>query len=266
MSESRKKKLLAQGFTSIRELPDTEKLTPMQTRIREAHVSGRPFLDPKFRKKLSTLPRPLHYLDFETAAPAAPLYTGDHPYDLVPFQWSLHLEDDDLTHPNRLSHRSYLADGQSDPRLGFAKTLAESVQPQGAILTYTNYERQVLLALAGRLPLYAPSLVALAERCVDLCALVRRFLYHPGFGQSFSLKNVLPALAPDLAYRHLDIGEGMMAGRAFLNLVMEKDAQRRSHIRRALLEYCGRDTLAMVVIKRYVLGEFPPTDHDVNLV
>ena len=57
-----------------------------------------------------------------------------------------------------------------------------------------------------------------------------------------------------------------MAGRAFLNLVMENDAQRRSHIRRALLEYCGRDTLAMVVIKRYVLGEFPPTDHDVNLV
>ena len=134
---------------------------------------------PSSGKSCQPCPRPLHYLDFETAAPAAPLYPGDHPYDLVPFQWSLHLEDDDLTHPNRLSHRSYLADGQSDPRLGFAKTLAESVQPQGAILTYTNYERQVLLALAGRLPVYAPSLVALAERCVDLCALVRRFLYHP---------------------------------------------------------------------------------------
>lgn len=265
MSESRKKKLLAQGLVSIRELPDTEKLTTMQKRIRDAHLSGQPFLDPKFGKTLSALPHPLHYLDFETAAPAVPLHHGDRPYDLVPFQWSLHLEYEDPPHPIRLDHKSYLAEGRVDPRPEFIRSLIAAVSEQGAILTYTNYERQVLLALAGRYPQYAPPLVELAERCVDLCALVRRYLYHPGFGQSFSLKNVLPALAPELDYHNLDIGEGLMAGRAFLNLVMETEPHRRRHIRRALLEYCGHDTLAMVVIKRYALGQTLPSDQDLNL-
>ena len=36
---------------------------------------------------------PAHYLDFETAFPAIPLYAGMRPYQQVPFQWSLHRVD-----------------------------------------------------------------------------------------------------------------------------------------------------------------------------
>ena len=265
MSQSRKKKLMARGIQSIRELPETEKLTAMQKRIRDAHLTGQPFLDPKFRKKVSTLPRPLYYLDFETASPVVPLYQLDQPHDLVPFQWSLHVENEGEPETGRLKHRSYLATGQGDPRPEFIRSLVEAISDQGVILTYTNYERQVLQFLAGRFPEYAPSLLKLSERCVDLCALVRLHFYHPGFGQSFSLKKVLPALAPDLGYQNLDIGEGLLASRAFLSLVMETDPERRGRVRQALLKYCGRDTLAMVIIKRYVMGEVLPTDRDLNL-
>jgi predicted RecB family nuclease len=119
------------------------------------------------------------------------------------------------------------------------------------------YEREVIGRLAERFPDLAPDLLALADRLVDLCALVVRHLYHPGFGQSFSLKNVVPALAPELTYDNLAVPDGRSAGLAFLNLVYTRDPARRRRLRRDLLRYCGRDALGMAAVKRWVLGEPP---------
>jgi len=254
MSGARKKKLLERGVRDIREIPDDEPLTPLQSRIKNVLVAGRLFVDPKLTARLLKLPRPWHYLDFETVMPAAPLYPGAKPYEMVPFQWSLHTE----LEGQGLRHQSFLAEGADDPRPQFVRSLIRAVSPGGVILTYTNFESSVLRSLKGLLPEQADQLEALAGRCVDFCALIRRHVYHPDFGQSFSLKKVLPALVPDLAYDNLDIQEGETAGLAFLNMFYASSPRTKAEIRAALLDYCARDTLALVALKRFFLSEPKP--------
>ncbi len=252
MSQARRQELLRAGYTDIREIPDGEKLTPLQSRIRKALRTGQPFLAQEFAERLNRLGAPLHYLDFETFSPAIPPYPGTRPFELIPFQWSLHTE----TAGGNLEHRYFLADGGADPRPEFARSLLAALPP-GSILTYTNYESQVLRSLKTGLPGLAEALEETAGRCVDLCALVRKHLYHPSFGQGFSLKKVLPALAPELTYGTLDVRDGLEASRTFLALTMEPDEERRCNLRKSLLDYCERDTLALVMIKRYVLKKSP---------
>ena len=75
--------------------------------------------------------------------------------------------------------------------------------------------------------------------------------YHPAFNGSYSIKAVLPTVAPHLAYDDLEIQEGTVASVRFYRMVFEKvDEPARARIRAALLAYCGRDTLAMVELRR----------------
>ena len=68
---------------------------------------------------------------------------------------------------------------------------------------------------------------------------------------SYSIKYVLPALYPDdaeLDYKELSlIHKGDEASNAFLTL-KEQSLKDQKAIRKALLEYCKLDTLAMVKI------------------
>ena len=72
------------------------------------------------------------------------------------------------------------------------------------------------------------------------------FLYHWQFNGSYSIKSVLPALVPELGYDGMEIRDGEMAGIAYARMQESKDQTEIEQIRKALLEYCGLDTLAMV--------------------
>ena len=65
---------------------------------------------------------------------------------------------------------------------------------------------------------------------------------------SWSLKAVLPTVAPDLDYANLDdVQEGGAAEAAFQEAISpETMPERREVLRRALEVYCARDTLALV--------------------
>ena len=65
---------------------------------------------------------------------------------------------------------------------------------------------------------------------------------------SFSIKNLLHALVPDLSYANLIISSGSIAMTAFEQLQTETDMFRIIEIREQLLEYCKLDTLSMVKI------------------
>ena len=83
----------------------------------------------------------------------------------------------------------------------------------------------------------------------DLLPIVRDHVYHPDFRGSFSIKDVLPALVPDMSYEDLDIQDGGMASVVLEVLLLGRDglsAGERSTLRERLLRYCERDTLAMV--------------------
>jgi len=58
---------------------------------------------------------------------------------------------------------------------------------------------------------------------------------------------VLPALVPDMTYEDMAVADGQAAGLAWESLVQGGlDRDERDRIRKALLDYCGQDTLGMV--------------------
>ena len=73
---------------------------------------------------------------------------------------------------------------------------------------------------------------------------------------SWSIKAVLPTVAPDLDYSQLEIiSSGDMAEPVFLEMIDERTApDRKVALREALLKYCKLDTLAMVRLAHFLEG------------
>lgn len=241
------------GVEDIRDIPDTFPLSALQHRIRTCVVKGEEFAAPELAAELRDAAYPLHFLDFETVGPALPLYPGTRPFQTVPFQWSDHV----LHENGTLEHREFLHEDADDPREAFCRTLLETLGDRGAIFIYTDYEVRIMTALAEDFPRLGDELAAAAGRSRDLCAAVRRHFYHPGFRGSFSLKSVLPALVPSMAYDGLAIREGSQASLEFRRMVdPSTPPEEKAKIRTALLTYCGYDTLAMVRIREELLKRF----------
>ncbi len=239
----------ARGIERIAEIPDDVLLSELQHRAREALRTGEAWVSRELGVALRVLEPPLWYLDFEAAMPAVPVWPGTRPYEQVPFQWSLQHGAADGT----LSQRSFLAEGDADPRRAFAESLIEALCSDDAPVTvWSSYEDTRLKALAEALPDLGPELQRLRHRLVDLYALTRAHVYHPEFRGSFSIKNVAPALAPGFGWSGLgDVAEGGAAAASFAELArggMPPEAAERT--RRELLAYCERDTLAMVEVHR----------------
>ena len=238
--------LLEAGIRDIGDIPaEFPGLSVLQQRVRDCVVAGRPYVDPELRAALQEVTYPLHFLDFETFNPALPIYVGTHPYQVIPFQWSLHVRD----RAGDLSHHSFLADGDGDPREGFAASLLDAIGPEGTIIAYSSYEQTIIRQLAADLPRYAERLLDLNTRFLDLLEVLRAYYYHPDFHGSYSIKAVLPVLVPHAGYQDLGIQDGSQASLTFTQVIApETGEDERKGLREALLAYCQRDTEAMVWI------------------
>jgi hypothetical protein len=236
--------LLDAGIRDIREIPEGfPGLSPAQRLVRECVVAGQPHVGPGLAAALGAAAHPLHFLDFETFNPALPIYPGTRPYQVIPFQWSLHVQDS----RGNLSHYSFLHDGDGDPREAFVLSLLDAVGPRGTIVVYTGFEQRILRGLAETFRQYSEHLVGLCGRMLDLHAVISAHYYHPGFHGSYSMKAVLPAVVPELGYDDLEIQEGGHASVAFAQMISpETEESERRRLRQALLDYCRRDTEAMV--------------------
>jgi len=63
---------------------------------------------------------------------------------------------------------------------------------------------------------------------------------------------VLPTIAPELSYEGLAVAHGGAAQEAFAEMMApETNEARRAELRQGLLEYCERDTYAMVILVRH---------------
>jgi hypothetical protein len=257
LTRQRFDRMRAAGIERISEIPDDFPLGQAQARVRAAWLAGGLYLEPGLAAALRRTGPPADYLDFETAFPAIPLYAGMRPYDQVPFQWSLHR----LDASGRLLHREFLADGRADPRPEFARSLLAALRHRRApILVWSSFESNRLTELAAALPQHAAELAAVRSRLVDLLPIVRSHVGHPEFGGSFSLKHVAPVLAPSVDYDDLDgVSEGGEASRALIGLALGAfgSAEEEAAVRCALLEYCRRDTLALVEL-HHALAQLQP--------
>jgi hypothetical protein len=236
--------LCAAGVHRIVEIPDEHALPEVHERIRTALRSGRPQVASGLGDALRAAGPPAHYLDFESINPPIPFYPGTRPYQLIPFQWSLHSSDGRA----ELSHRELLADGAVDPRREVAESLITALGGDDApVLVYSAFESTRIKELEELFPDLLPALRRIRMRLFDLLPVVRRHLYHPGFDFSFSIKSVVPALAPDFAWDDLGaIAEGTAASAAFASLAAGRvPVGERETLRSALRAYCARDTLAL---------------------
>ena len=73
--------------------------------------------------------------------------------------------------------------------------------------------------------------------------------FDKDFFGSASIKKVLPVLAPELSYKELGVGDGLLARRLWTETVLEgKHSENRAANLQALREYCNLHTFAMVRI------------------
>ena len=183
-----------------------------------------------------------------------PLYDHVHPYEQIPFQYSLHyLLDED----SELKHTEFLAQSGIDPRRELAESLVKNIPLNVCTLAYNmQFEKGVIKKLAGLYPDLKSHLMNIHNNIKDLIVpFDKRYYYSKNMHGSSSIKHVLPALFPDnpeLDYHNLDlIQNGSDAMHSFRDLENMTPSE-QEYTRERLLRYCELDTYAMVKIYKKI--------------
>jgi len=245
---------VALGARDIRDVSIADVTAETQQRVLRVTSEGVPEVLEGARQSLEALPYPRYYLDFETIGPAVPIWVGTRPYSSIPVQWSCHIDDGagDGSHES-LRHEEFLDLSGEPPMRALAGKMIECLGESGPVLTYTNYEEGVIKRLIELFPDLAESLQKIIDRLFDLHPVVKDNYYHPQMLGSWSIKAVLPCIAPHMNYAELEgINEGMGASDGFLEAINpETDLVRKAELEEQLLRYCKFDTEAMVEIVRF---------------
>lgn len=244
--------LETKGIINGLEVPD-EYLNATNKRIKEVTKSGKYYLEQEAKEKLDALAFPRYYFDFETIAFTIPKWAQSRPFEQIPFQWSCHIEDED----GNLTHHEFLDVTGDDPRRKCAEKMLATLGKQGPIIVYNqSFEKRVIRELAAGFPDLADDLLELNERVFDLLPIMQNHYYHPNMYGSWSIKAVLPTIAPELSYDNLEVGNGGDAQEAYIDIINPNtEAETREMLTTALLKYCEQDTFAMVKIVEFIRGK-----------
>lgn len=237
--------LIEVGIESVLDVPDDLPLDDVARRQVRAVRADELILEPGLRGVLEGLEPPVGFLDFETISRALPPWDGLGPWTQVPVQFSYH----ELQPDGKYTHAEWLADGPGDPCEPLARALVEACRDATQVLMYTYFERTQINTLIERVPELAPDLEELTGRLLDLKLIIQDYVYHPDFQGSLSIKQVLPALVPDLGYDDLVFQDGMDASVEIARMLLRPETfepGEREQLRQDLLAYCERDTWAMV--------------------
>lgn len=244
------RKLASQGLRVIDDVTTAEQLSP-SNRLAYRVISGQQdFTDPDLIKQLERLPGPIGFVDFEAIDPALPKFVGHHPYERVPFQWSLHVIPD-ADSSQEPEWRDYLhTDVNQDPRVAFAATLWEAVQDCASLVFYSDYEVATLKMLKDAGVPYGQELYNKFKTVgYDLYKAIKGKTYWTSFNGSYSIKNVLPAVNPAISYKSLNVQNGAVAVQVYEEyLDPATSEEKRAAIIDDLRAYCQLDTYAMLAL------------------
>lgn len=237
----------------LRDTPD-DLLNELQQRVKAHTLSGEIYFNAEgAASALKEYKLPAYFLDFETIQFAVPVWQGTRPYQQIPFQFSLHT----LQENGKLESQAFLDLSSNDPSRPFAESLIAACGSSGAVFVYNaGFEGARIKELAERFPDLATALLPIKERLVDLHPVTKANYYHPSQQGSWSIKAVLPAVAPDLSYEDLEgVQNGGMAMEAYMEAIHpETSLERKAKINEQLLAYCGLDTFAMVRLWQFLAG------------
>ena len=247
------KELEAEDIKDIRDIPPGRLTNAIQEWVRRVTVAGKPELDSAAGEVINACSYPRHYLDFETIGFAVPRWKDTRPYQMLPFQWSCHIE----AKPGEVAHAEFLDTTGDSPMRAFIESLLATLGQCGAIFVYSPFEKSCLNQLAERFPDLREEIKEVIDRLVDLLPVARQNYYHPDMRGSWSLKALLPTIAPHLDYGDLgEVQDGTAAGAAYQEMIDADTEQPRAQSLAAdLRAYCKRDTEALVALVRFFAGE-----------
>lgn len=246
----KKFQMYQEGVVEFSQITDITNFSLSQQIQIQAEQTNKTILNKDAIKEfINGLTYPLYHLDFETFQQAIPEWKGISPFMQIPFQYSLHIEQEDGT----LTHEEFLAKEGVDPRYELANKLVKDIPTDVTVLAYNmGFEKGVIRKLAGMFDELSSHLMAIHDNIHDLMTpFQKKDYYVPSMRGSYSIKYVLPSLVPEMAeaYKELDgVQNGSEAMQTYAKLVHIEDKEEVANLRESLLKYCELDTLAMVTI------------------
>lgn len=250
-------KYMLTGVHRIGDIPTKEKLNATAKRQIRAMETGQMIVEPGLARALEPFDVPrLGFLDFETINRAVPVWPGMTPWEPAAAQFSYHElrrgspgRSERSEEPALVTHVEFLAEGSDDARPLLARAMVQATARVDRVVTYSGYEKARIRQLQRVVPELATELLELEGKLIDLLPVIRENVYHPDFHGSFSIKCVLPPMVPGLTYDDLIIIDGLTASVEIARLLFVANkipVGERERVRKNLLDYCERDTWAMV--------------------
>jgi hypothetical protein len=198
--------------------------------------------------ELNGLEYPLFFLDYETFAPAIPLFDGYSPFEPMVFQYSLHVVKEKGAEPEDFC---FIADELVDPAPAVAASLRKHIGDTGTVIVWhAPFETTRNKEIAQHVPEFADFMKEVNARTYDLMMIMKKGYYVDSrFEGSASIKKVLPVMCPELSYKDLVIQEGRTASASWITLTNpETPPEEKKKLKDDMLAYCGLDTYAMYAI------------------
>jgi predicted RecB family nuclease len=243
--KTRCQEYVAAGIHRISEIPPTKRINLTARRQIKAMNEQRLIVEPNLGRALEPFHVRLGFLDFETISRAVPVWPGTKPWEQSAAQFSYHETNGDGTY----THAEFLAEGPDDARPLLAQRMIDATARAERVVTYSAFEKTRIRGLQESVPSLRAELEELEGKLIDLLPVLREHVYHPDFHGSFSIKAVLTPLVPDLTYSDLVIVDGLLASVEIARLLFvagKIPPDEVPRVRKDLLDYCERDTWAMV--------------------
>lgn len=238
--------LVDSGHLDIGSIPDDFELSIKHENQKWVHDTKNIIFEEEIiAEKFDNLVYPLYFLDYETLACGIPKFDKTYPYQQTVFQYSVHILYDD----GRIEHKEFIHKETSTPVHIVAQKLREDIGDIGNVIVWNKgFEGKCHSDLAKVNNDLSEFLLGLNDRIFDLMEVFQKMEYlHDDFKGSYSLKNVLPVMCPELSYEGLEVSNGAEAVVEYENLIFGNIPKELKNERfEALLEYCKLDTWAMV--------------------
>jgi len=246
------KNLIAQNVETIEKIQDRTLLTHGTAKYWKARSLGKKYVDvAELSQFLGSIHYPIHYLDYETAANAVPLWDKTSPHQQVPFQYSLHIK---RSPSAKVEHFEYLHQDADCPISNLLENVSKQINSQGTVLVWNqSFEKKRNEEMALYSPKHANFLSSVNDRVIDLMdPFSDNIITNPAFLGSNSIKDVLPVLVPEFSHKDLEIQDGGSAASEWQRVTLN-DAADAARVYTDLKKYCERDTEAMVLIHQELI-------------